>query len=118
MPRLLSSIEDLSIVYKSDIFYLVFSDFLYKLEGKDFPEGYDIITSWLSQSLGAKEFEKVYSVRINHDALGAGFGNIFAVLPMSNNEIDIFSAEWEVDDGGTSIDKRWQAYIFKYKESQ
>lgn len=116
MPRLLLSIEDLSIARKSDIFYLAFSDLLYRIEGREFPEGYDIIVSWFIRNFGEKNFEQVYSVKINHEALDVGFGNIFAVLPMTNNEINNYSAAWELNDDGFSSDQRWQAYIFKYKE--
>lgn len=100
-----------------DLFVIMFRDGIAKARLGLPPSGMDELVSWFQQFLPGRAWEKLAPSPRTGVRVG-GIGNVYAIYPMSADDIACYSARWEAGPDGMAVDPRWQAGIFDWEAAR
>lgn len=114
MPRTLRSPEEILRENPGQDVYLIhFTDAYRGLKPNPKPAGRADLLSWFAKHLPHVQLEALGHSEFSGVLVGGASGQY--AIHWSENDIPIYSAAWENEDGH-SIDERWQCYFYPQAE--
>lgn len=117
MSKRIRTPEDVMAELDGDLFVIMFRDGIAKARLGLLPSGMDELVAWFEHFLPGRVWEKLAPSPRNGILVG-GIGNMYAIYPMSADDIACYSAKWETGPDDMSVDPRWRAGIFDWGAAQ
>lgn len=112
MPQQVRTPRQVFDALGSGVFVVIFRDGLRMARLKLPPTGWDDLQAWFEQALPGRTWEKLAPPEETGITTG-GIGNVYAVYPMSQDDMARYSERWEIGTDGKSADPRWHAVIYQ-----